>query len=171
MKKPHHLSEKDSVVQNKDGSRYVIYPRGLNIVWGDDSRYWNLDKSSTEGIATLIQVSWLDVSGVVDVEKGKKYRVTFEVKLKPDAFGWTGSPVLVMAKPGKRGKYVFSEISLTNSQEYQSIPSSDPGQSQVIVDVPLDSTDNKLYFGLYEVWSGKWKGGLQIKKVKIDVID
>ncbi|KAI9126761.1 hypothetical protein K1719_002357 [Acacia pycnantha] len=167
MKKPHHLSEKDCLWKQNDGS-YVIYPRGLNIVWGDDSRYWNLDKSSMEGVATLIQVSWLDVSGVVDIQPGKKYCVRFEVKLKPDAFGWTGSPVLVMAKAGKRGKYVFSEISLTNSQEYKFIPSSE--QSQVIVEVPQDLTDPKLYFGLYEVWSGKWKGGLQISKVKIDVL-
>ena len=27
--------------------------------------------------------------------------------------------------------------------------------------------ENKLYFGLYEVWSGKWKGGLVIQKVII----
>ncbi|XP_054803784.1 protein PHLOEM PROTEIN 2-LIKE A9-like [Prosopis cineraria] len=154
MKKPHHIA--DSNLANKIAdNKWEIWPKGLNIVWGDDPRYWNLEKDP-HGNATLIQVSWLDVSGSVEVPKGK-YRVTFEVQLKPDAFGWTGSPVLVMAKVGKKGQYQYSETTLNNDA------------SKISVDVEVRDTneEKKIYFGLYEVWSGKWKGGLVIKKVNV----
>lgn len=125
-------------------------------------------KDKRDGLATLVQVSWLDVSGVVDVVKGKKYKVKFEVMLKPDAFGWTGSPVLVMAKVGKKGKYNFSEITLTDHNgEFFTIPYD---ESSVIIDVSENAPEAKIYFGLYEVWSGKWKGGLKIQKVYVEPV-
>ena len=52
--------------------------------------------------AELIQVSWLEVTGTFDGLKGKKYEIGFEVSLTPDAFGWNGCHVYVMAKVGKR---------------------------------------------------------------------
>ncbi|XP_028785184.1 protein PHLOEM PROTEIN 2-LIKE A9 isoform X2 [Neltuma alba] len=162
MKKPHHLAEPNCFEEKEDN--FEIFPRGLNIVWGDDPRYWSLE-TSTNGAATLIQVSWLDVSGMVEVKQGKKYRVTFEVMMKPDAFGWTGSPVLVMAKVGKKGKYTYSEI-LLSSHSGEAITIPDGG---VEVDLTQGS-EKKIYFGLYEVWSGKWKGGLMIKKAKVEPV-
>lgn len=120
------------------------------------------------GEATLIQVSWLDVSGMVSVERGGVYRVSFEVEMKPDAFGWNGSPVLVMAKLGKKGAYDYREVTLTSNSKI--IPDPNPQQKQLDVTVPSNLSEKDIYFGLYEVWSGKWKGGLVIKKAKLEFL-
>lgn len=37
----------------------------------------------------------------------------------------------------------------------------------LVITTKDETEDSKLYFGIYEVWSGKWKGGLIIKKVII----
>ena len=110
--------------------------------------------------AELIQVSWLEVTGTFDGVKGKKYEIGFEVSLTPDAFGWNGCHVYVMAKVGKRGKYSWKRSSLENPKAgiFQ-IPLE---TLDIKVDDNANSTDNKIYFGMYEVWSGKWKGGLKI---------
>ncbi|XP_061375853.1 protein PHLOEM PROTEIN 2-LIKE A9-like [Gastrolobium bilobum] len=157
FKKPHHTAESSFVT--KVGGRYEIKPRGLNIVWGNDSRYW---KIPDQGNAELIQVSWLEVSGVAnDVERNKKYTVTFHVKIKEDGFGWNGTEVLVMAKVGKKGKYDYKVATLTPGASL-SIPI-----EKLEITVPQDATDRDLYFGLYEVWSGKWKGGLEIISAEV----
>ncbi|RDX96974.1 Protein PHLOEM PROTEIN 2-LIKE A9, partial [Mucuna pruriens] len=109
-----------------------------------------------QGPAELIQVSWLEVSGVVRISNIKKYKVTFEVKVKDDGFGWSGTDVLVMAKLGKSGRYKYKVTKLS------------PGENKIIPIDPLEISVNTqpvdLHFGLYEVWSGKWKGGLEIIK-------
>lgn len=123
------------------------------------------DFRSMEAPATLIQVSWLDVSSSIDVEPGT-YRISFDVGLKPDAFGWSGSPVLVMAKVGKKGKYIYKDVTLSSPFSGK-IP-----VEGVEIKVPSDARipDKKLYFGLYEVWSGKWKGGLVVKKAYLECV-
>ncbi|KAG5621924.1 hypothetical protein H5410_007142 [Solanum commersonii] len=37
---------------------YKIYPKALNIVWGNDKRFWKLPKYEKDGVE-LIQVNWL----------------------------------------------------------------------------------------------------------------
>ncbi|CAJ1975537.1 unnamed protein product [Sphenostylis stenocarpa] len=143
---------------NREGNKIVMQPRGLNIVWGNDARYW---KIPTEGPAELIQVSWLEVSGVLRIEDNKKYKISFEVRVKEDGFGWNGTDVLVMAKIGKTGKYEFRVHRLS------------PGQLTTIPTQPLviqGVSGMDLHFGLYEVWSGKWKGGLEIYKAKVEAV-
>ncbi|KAK1556909.1 hypothetical protein Q3G72_014410 [Acer saccharum] len=126
----HHEPEITEVQQNADDTVITIKPRGFNIVWGKDTRYWQLPEKNrqTETAAELKQVCWLEITGSVDVKAGNRYTIEFLVSMKPDAFGWSGCPVFMMAK---------------------------------------DS--NKLFFGLYEVWSGKWKGGLLIHNATIKV--
>ncbi|QCE14142.1 Phloem protein 2-like [Vigna unguiculata] len=139
----------------QDGDKFEILPRGLNIVWGNDSRYWKIPE---QGPAELTQVSWLEVSGVVHITKAMTYSVSFEVKVKEEGFGWNGTDVLVMAKIGKTGKYKFKVNNLS------------PGQNIVIPSEPLAIHvvgPSDLHFGLYEVWSGKWKGGLEIIKAVV----
>ncbi|KAL5146858.1 Protein PHLOEM PROTEIN 2-LIKE A9 [Glycine soja] len=169
FKKPHHTSDKnyitgatyiirdDSNIQD-DGGKFEIQPRGLNIVWGNDSRYWKIPE---QGPAELIQVSWLEVSGVVNLPGVKKYRVEFEVRVKDDGFGWSGTDVLVMAKIGKTGKYTY-KVTKLNPGETLNIPkSTDP------LEIQVNKQSEDLHFGLYEVWSGKWKGGLEIVRALI----
>ncbi|XP_019240766.1 PREDICTED: protein PHLOEM PROTEIN 2-LIKE A9-like isoform X2 [Nicotiana attenuata] len=50
---------------------YVIYPKAINIVWGNDKRFWKLPKYEKED-AELIQVDWLEVTGWIDNVLEKK---------------------------------------------------------------------------------------------------
>ena len=115
--------------------------------------------SEPGGAAELLQVCWLEVSGKITcAEKGKKYNISFCISLKADAFGWNNCPVYVMAKFGKKGKYFWKKMMLTA-----------PDQRESNIDLEIeckdDNEENKtIYFGLYEVWSGKWKGGLLLHK-------
>lgn len=168
--KAHHEAESDSI--NKDGKKITFNPRGLSIVWGGDSRYWRLpDKSENhDQPAELIQVSWLEVTASTpDLETGKKYKIYFELSLKPDAFGWNGCQVYLMGKIGRKGRYKWTKVSLkdqTATQGRSKVPS-----DEFTIEVPQNSSDDrKLYFGLYEVWSGKWKGGLQIHNAVVEEV-
>ncbi|KAK4360389.1 hypothetical protein RND71_019341 [Anisodus tanguticus] len=146
---------------------FEIYPAALNIIWGKDARYWKLPEGKSP--ATLVQVSWLEVTGWCDkVEPGTTYDIKFEVKLTPDAFGFNELPIYFMAKYGK--KNIWKKIYLTKDAN---------ADSDGLYLIPKNLTittdkeiydDNKLCFGLYEVWSGKWKGGLIIQKVLIHKI-
>jgi hypothetical protein len=89
------------------------------------------------------------------------YEIKFKVSLTADAFGWNGVPVYVMAKFGKKGKYTWKRATLANKSEPYEIPDTDA------LTITSTSSEKTLYFGLYEVWSGKWKGGLKIHEAKI----
>lgn len=172
--KAHHEAEADSIRDElQDGKRTITFnPRGLSIVWGGDSRYWRLpdklDQSATP--AELIQVSWLEVTASTprDLDTGKKYKIYFELSLKPDAFGWNGCQVYLMAKIGRKGRYKWAKVSLKDQPASQ--PFKVPSDDFTIEAPQTSSDDQKLYFGLYEVWSGKWKGGLQIHKAIVEEV-
>ncbi|KAM6575155.1 protein PHLOEM PROTEIN 2-LIKE A9 [Cannabis sativa] len=177
--KAHHDADTTAIEGDRpDTNEIIFYPRGLNIVWGNDSRYWRIPNEAKPNngknpTAELIQVSWLEVTGsTASLETGKKYKIQFFLSLKSDAFGWNGCQVYLMAKIGKRGKYKWSKIVLkdqntTNSGQGTPFPS-----EEFVIEVPDNVTDadKKLYFGLYEVWSGKWKGGLQIHKAVVSKV-
>lgn len=101
----------------------------------------------------------MEVTGAVVVQSGKKYEIGFRVTLKPDAFGWGGTPLYLMAKLGKQGKYKKKSIYLQDEPRDKdfNIP-----KDRFVIEVPPALTDATLHFGLYEVWSGRWKGGIQI---------
>lgn len=87
----------------------------------------------------------------------------FVLSLTPEAFGWESSfPVYVMVKRGKDGKFAANKYNLTsfkhNSERFEiscKLKNKTKGNQE----------SKELYFGLYEVWSGKWKGGLRIHSV------
>lgn len=122
-------------------------------------------RDSKNAPAELLQVCWLEVNGSFPIEgavKGSKYKICFTISLKSDAFGWNNCPVYVMAKFGKKGKYVWTKITLKASEQSE----------RPIGDLEVEYTDtatgnDTIYFGLYEVWSGKWKGGLQLHNATI----
>ncbi|CAL5186829.1 unnamed protein product [Lathyrus oleraceus] len=160
FRKPHQTSDSKYIDTKVNG--YEIGPKGLNIIWGNDLRYW---KITQDEYAELIQVSWLEVSGKVSVERGKTYNVKFDVEVKANGFGWENTPVLVMAKIGKKGSYQYKEVRLACGKA-QTIPED---YNNLTVTVGGQENDLELHFGLYEVWSGKWKGGLIIKKAEVKV--
>jgi len=122
-------------------------------------------RSSDEKPAELVQVCWLEVTGTTNKSlKEGKYKIKFEVSKKTDAYGWDGCPVFMMAKLGKKGRYRWSKIDLSKVGTDKSPVTSD-------FDIDVKGTeDNKLYFGLYEVWTGKWKGGLQIHQAIVEEV-
>ncbi|KAK9267164.1 hypothetical protein L1049_009584 [Liquidambar formosana] len=169
---PHYIAVKDFIDKkpNENPTKFTFYPKALNIVWGNDGRYWSIPKndsggSDTRAAAELLQVSWLEVTGSMDLQPGKKYRVGFNVELKPDAFGWNGCPVYLMAKVGKKGRYKWKKINLQDQGEKPPYYIAD----QFSID-SAPSTDKTLYFGLYEVWSGKWKGGLKLNHAIVEEV-
>lgn len=146
---------------------FEIKPAALNIIWGKDPRYWKLPEDQKNPAAELVQVSWLEVTGWCDkVKPGTRYEVKFEVKLTPDAFGFNELPVYFMVKSGT--KSLWKKMNLTKDAKAKTGGScSVPDNLTITTDHSVHDEDKKLCFGLYEVWSGKWKGGLIIEKVHI----
>ncbi|XP_059625198.1 protein PHLOEM PROTEIN 2-LIKE A9 [Cornus florida] len=160
---PHYEADPTAKeVIKRDPYDCKIFPRGLNIVWGNDDRYWRMTTNKNESVAELLQVCWLEVSCSIPLVLKKRYQIGFTVSLTSDAFGWSGCHVFIMAKLGKKGKYIWKKLLLTtqtDKAEFQ-IP-----EENLFMEVPsqvASEDDRTLYFGLYEVWSGKWKGGLRI---------
>ncbi|KAL2252061.1 protein PHLOEM PROTEIN 2-LIKE A9-like [Sesamum indicum] len=152
---PHHVGD-PSITFYADGDKEAmkIPPKHLNIVWGRDNRYWKVPDDDEESSAELNQVCWLEVTGSVEgTRPNKQYQVGFHVSFTPDAFGWGGSPLYIMVKRGKDGKPVWRKLLLNPHQTKE---------CDITATTNPHSNDPKLYFGLYELWSGKWKGGLKI---------
>ncbi|XP_022720933.1 protein PHLOEM PROTEIN 2-LIKE A9-like [Durio zibethinus] len=169
--KPHHDAEADAISRKENPERYTFKPRAFNIVWGNDSRYWRIPPrsalssasssttSNVEEFAELVQVSWLEVTGSVPLEASTNYQITFKLSFKGDASGWSGSPVFLMAKVGKKGKYKWKRLKELENLPRQ--PTEVPNEP-FVVEVLGNPPDKRLYFGLYEVWTGKWKKGLRV---------
>lgn len=111
--------------------------------------------------AELFQVSWLEVTGCVSkTDPQKEYEVGFNISLTPDAFGWSGSPVYILVKRGKGGKFKGQKFTLESPKENADIKAK---VAKLENGGTADADENsKVYFGFYEVWRGKWKGGLKI---------
>ncbi|XVF87051.1 hypothetical protein PTKIN_Ptkin18bG0089400 [Pterospermum kingtungense] len=166
--KPHHDAEAGAIITTDTiEGPFIFTPRAFNIVWGNDSRYWripsrsSLNNNNVAEAAELNQVSWLEVTGSVPLMPLASYQISFKVSFKGDAFGWSGAPVFLMAKVGKKGRYKWKRLKeLENLPKTPTeVPSYD---NPFIIDEVLNQPDTRLYFGLYEVWSGKWKGGLRV---------
>ncbi|KAM7500366.1 hypothetical protein LguiA_024780 [Lonicera macranthoides] len=161
-KNPHYEAKTDK--QSTDNTKELILkPRNLSIVWGNDDRYWRMpDPQDPDSAAELLQVNWLEVTGFINLSRGKSYEIGFNVSLTPDAFGWSGLQVYIMAKIGKKGKYVLKKqyvIKPTTDNQRFDIPFL---SDKLKIDVPTFAKEDTVYFGLYEVWSGRWKGGLRV---------
>ncbi|KAM5587175.1 protein PHLOEM PROTEIN 2-LIKE A9-like [Rosa sericea] len=171
MTKPHYQAEKEEIIKEGDGC--IIKPRGLNIVWGNDERYWKIPAKGSAGdndAAELVQVSWLEVTGSVVLTPGKTYKLNFEVQLLSEAFGWTEIQAFLMTKVGKKGRYTWKRVKVQQQAGTDKflIPKE---EDELRIEVPPGNTDNTLQFGLYEVWSGKWKGGLKIYNAQVTAIN
>ncbi|KAI8001892.1 F-box protein PP2-B11 [Camellia lanceoleosa] len=82
----------DSCLIKKDP--FNVPARGLNIVWGNDSRYWQWNKIKeeerkiqAEEVAVLLQVNWLEVTGKIDLNNSfvanKAYTIYYVIKFEP----------------------------------------------------------------------------------------
>jgi hypothetical protein len=164
--------------QDNNRKAWISQPSGLNFVWGGDSRYWVIPKEPRMP-AELKMVSWLEVTGSFDkIEPGKTYRIGFKISFKPDATGWDKAPVFMSAKIGKKGKTVWKRIKsvsqnfgiLKGGSEPVNIPDESDGLFEILVSPTALNQDTKLQFGLYEVWTGRWKTGLLIHEAFVQEV-
>ena len=73
-----------------------------------------------------------------------------------------------MAKFGKKGKYTWTKITLrTDYSRPTTILPSPEGLEIVTKDAPTPNVNDTIYLGLYKVWSGKWKGGLELHNATV----
>ncbi|XWS19915.1 hypothetical protein CRYUN_Cryun31cG0057100 [Craigia yunnanensis] len=179
--KPHHDAEIDAMERVEN--QFIFKPRAFNIVWGNDRRFWRIPSRSSsssqsinnvekvEEVAELVQVSWLEVTGSVTLKKSTSYQITFTLSFKEKASGWSGSPVYLMAKVGKKGRYKWRRLTELEKENLPKQPTEVPqSNSPFVVDVEGDPPDKRLYFGLYEVWTGKWKKGLRVHGAIVEEI-
>ncbi|XP_011040382.1 PREDICTED: protein PHLOEM PROTEIN 2-LIKE A9-like [Populus euphratica] len=144
----------------------VFKPKHLTICWKEESQYWSIPEG--DGPAELLEVCWLDVSGEMPVTKGKAYEVSFMLSMNTEnSFGWDDH-VTVMARIGKEGEYQREKIDLSKlSGEVKEFP---PDHKCRVESDKKSGSNETLYFGLYEVWTNKWKGGLRIHEAIVQEI-
>ena len=71
-----------------------------------------------------------------------------------------------MARAAENKRYIVRRVKLSDFNTNEQ-PFVIPGK-----DLIVDTDDkNKISFGLYEVWSGMWKGGLKIHDARVVEID
>ncbi|XP_011000219.1 PREDICTED: protein PHLOEM PROTEIN 2-LIKE A9-like [Populus euphratica] len=188
-------SETVEVPLNGPDGKTVFKPKHLTICWRKESKYWSIPEED-DGPAELREVCWLDVSGEMDVTKGKTYEVSFMLSMNTEkSFGWDDPdyPVMVMARIGKAREYVRKKIKLSElkgevmefppdkcrvvfkndekSESEEELPAKkSQSQTKSTSDENPNNDEEKLYFGLYEVWSNKWKGGLRIHEAIVQEI-
>lgn len=117
----------------------------------------------------LLQVSWLEVNGKAKLSNlvpEKEYAVKFKVELKPDNFGWASRPVYLMVKIESKRSWKKSDLSTKAAGADFDVPIG----SLLTFKVPKDAGDKIVEFGMYEIWKGRWKGGLVIKEVVIEPV-
>ncbi|KAJ0082274.1 hypothetical protein Patl1_09867 [Pistacia atlantica] len=75
----------------------------------------------------------------------------------------------MMAKVGAKGKSIWKKIKPVDQTTVDTpfdIPQPD---EKFIISIPGDKGDEELFFGLYEIWSNQWKGGLLINCATVEV--
>ncbi|KAL5975729.1 hypothetical protein ACLOJK_020055 [Asimina triloba] len=152
-------------ITHKAGS-YVIPATSLSIIWGRDPRYWRIPSEGSDSKVELLQVCWLEVNASTECQKVKagKYKMSFVVSLKADAFGWGGSPVYMMARVGKQ-PFRWKSADLGSRDPDPSKIFRIPDELVFEVTEKQREENEKLTFGLYEIWRGRWKGGLVIHEI------
>ncbi|KAJ3688753.1 hypothetical protein LUZ61_017917 [Rhynchospora tenuis] len=167
MASPHRKGSNIEGILDVKRDKVTVSPLGLDITWGGDSRYWRIDARYVE----LIQVCWLEVNGSVEMkhlEKSTKYKLEFKIRMKPDAFGWNDSPVYIMAMPGKKAKCIWASVDLSRIKKSEQESSLIPPRLEFTTPGPESfHEDDRMSFGLFEIWKGRWKGGLVIEGVII----
>lgn len=158
----------DKVSSEGTGAKKVFKPKDLQIRWQEDSQYWSIPEG--DGPAELLKVCWLDVSGEMPVTKGKTYEVSFMLSMNTqNSFGWD-DPVTVMARIGKEGKYESKKLDLSKLSGEEKEFSLDHKCRVEFESDKKSGSNETLYFGLYETWTNKWKGGLRIHEAIVQEI-
>ncbi|KAH9747395.1 hypothetical protein WN944_011859 [Citrus x changshan-huyou] len=172
-----HWKADGSLVKDQDSSGLIKIPvRALNIIWGNDPRYWQWIKLTEENTkllagfeegSMLLQVNWIEVTGKLPIISSmaaltpKAYEIFYIVKFRVDAFGWHSVPVKfkVRVNGEEKVKSVMLQLYREKQEEWQEIPGGDFA-------VPRD-TVGTVEFGMFEIESDWWKGGMVLAGIVI----
>ncbi|KAJ4702561.1 Phloem protein 2-like protein [Melia azedarach] len=173
-----HWKADDSYLTVQDYSGSIRIPvRALNITWGNVARFWeriplteeNTKLTGFEEAALLLQVNWIEVTGKLSIlpsmalSTSTTYEILYILKFREDAFGWHSAPVKFKLRINGEDK-VKSEILhcyREKQDEWHEIPG---GQFTVSKDITVGMVE----FGMFEVESDWWKGGLILAGIKIE---
>jgi hypothetical protein len=118
--------------------------------------------ASYRDTAEMLEVCWLDVTGSMTATKGKAYEISFILSMNEEnSFGWE-DPVYVMARIGEEGEYKREKIDLSKLGLKEDEFPAKKCRVEFRSDENAENNKKTLYFGLYEVWTNNWKGGLRI---------
>lgn len=102
-------------------------------------------------------VCLLEVGAAREIDPKKSYQIGFRVSLTRR---WvSGCPIFIMAKRGSTGNYISRRVILEGCPLHEEFDI--PGNF-VVKFLPGDSSEPKLYIGLFDYWTSQWKGGLLI---------
>ncbi|KAL9375709.1 hypothetical protein Peur_032588 [Populus x canadensis] len=150
---------KPALSQSADG-KTTFKPKDLGIFSEEESQAWTI--SERDGPAEMLEVCWLDVTGSMTATKGKAYEISFILSMnKENSFGWE-DPVYVMARIGEEGEYTRVKIDLSKLGLKEEEFPAEKCRVEFRSDENAENNKKTLYFGLYEVWTNNWKGGLRI---------
>ncbi|KAG9438932.1 hypothetical protein H6P81_019097 [Aristolochia fimbriata] len=157
-----------------------ISAEALNIVWGNDKRYWQWRplhekqgfKLEVAG-AELQQVNWIQVNGRLDCSKisnffsstrsKTRYEILWVMKFNADAFGWQTAPIkFKVASDGKQEQRSEKlETYRKKSNQWHEIKGGDFTINNA------NARKGLVHFGMYETESDWWKGSMVLAGVKI----
>ncbi|XVF62090.1 hypothetical protein PTKIN_Ptkin08bG0189500 [Pterospermum kingtungense] len=171
-KELHQNAEPETINPTREEDKLVLKPSELNIVWGDNRNYWRIPSTQSNGnveeVAELLGVWWFEVSGSVMLKPSICYQITFKLSFEEDAKGWSEAPIFLKARVGGKGRYLWKRLKeLENELELPRIPTEIPSNDDpfVIGPLPEDLPDKRLEIALYEIWSGRWKSGLNLHEL------
>ncbi|WOL17810.1 hypothetical protein Cni_G26610 [Canna indica] len=180
----HWNGDHSDALVKADKDMIHISVKAMKITWGSDGRFWSWiqlpkdklpkdlskDEVGFDSAAELLQVSWLEVTGALDLANhkhqlspSKTYEVIYHIKFKADAFGFSKVPItlLLVTPDGKREK--ISEMMETHRNRGVDLWHEIYGGE---FRVPATVT-GKVEFGVLEVESQRWKGGMIFAGVTI----
>ncbi|KAK4254701.1 hypothetical protein QN277_010044 [Acacia crassicarpa] len=171
------------------GTIIKVPVRALNIIWGNDTRFWRFRKlpdNETRMIglkegAWLVQVNWIEVTGRVkkaELYKGaaKTYGIYYLIKFRADAFGWHSIPIKFKLR------VTASKSAQTTGHSHNTIIEQEDGKSMNLEpyrekqevwheilggQFSVSNCDGFIEFGMLEVESAWWKGNMVLAGVKI----
>ncbi|WCJ28482.1 hypothetical protein M5689_010179 [Euphorbia peplus] len=170
---PHWKSDGSS--EYFGGGSYKIGVKGLNIIWGNDPRFWEFIKLSEEDTrltgskegAVLIQVNWIEVTGKIPIKlednNPKKLQIIYMLKFREDAFGWHSVEIKFKVKFNGKEEIKNHNLELIRDNEKMTWHEINGGDFTV-------EKDGDLEFGMFEVESDWWKGGIVLAGIKIKPI-
>ncbi|KAF5200131.1 Phloem protein 2-like a1 [Thalictrum thalictroides] len=185
-KRQKYWIEKDSGI-----NCFMLLPRGLTIIWGDDKQYWTWPTfEEPDGVvvemAELLKVCWLEVNGSLDLSllsPNNMYEIVFIIKLDNEAAGWE-TPVTLKTRfidaeevhklsllPKPRGQWIEVQVLGDSEPDIKTRKSSlltkPRGQWFELQAGEFYADPNikkkHICFSLCGYEGGKWKSGLLIK--------